>query len=155
MRNWASAAHPNHNQITDLQLISMLETCILEVITLPLSNVVVEIKKLLANIKTNQISEKEAKQIASFCIDLPLEKINTLTDGLFSIYTRLNTTTKTRQNIRFLIPFLWDRLDETTRYSFSTKYARFVANNDKKQAKLAREFLETVSGKSYIPDIVI
>ncbi|NES68465.1 MAG: hypothetical protein F6K24_26130 [Okeania sp. SIO2D1] len=117
-----------------------------------MSNVVVEIKKLLANIKTNQISQKEAKQIASFCIDLPVEKINTLTAGLFGIYTQPNTTTITRQNVRFLIIFLWDRLDKNTRYSFGTKYARFVANNDKEQAKLAREFLETVSGQSYIPD---
>nr|WP_293103635.1 hypothetical protein [Okeania sp. SIO2F4] len=152
MRNWASAAHPNHNQITGLQLISMLETCIIEVITLPLSNVVVEIKKLLANIKTNQISKKDAKQIASFFIDLSVEQINTLTAGLFGIYTRLNSTTQTRQNVRFIIPFLWDRLNEDTRSQFGTKYARFVANNDQFQANLASEFLETVSGQSYIPD---
>ncbi|NES64850.1 MAG: hypothetical protein F6K24_06105 [Okeania sp. SIO2D1] len=152
MRNWASAAHPNHNQITGLQLISMLETCVLEVISLPLSNVVVEIKKLLKNINTNQISEKDAKQIASFCVDLPVEKINTLTAGLFGIYTQLNSTTQTRQNVRLLIPFLWDRLNEDTRYQFGTNYARFVANNDQLQAKLVRDFLETVSGKSYIPD---
>ena len=84
MRNWASAAHPNHNQITGLQLISMLETCIIEVITLPLSNVVVEIKKLLKKIKTNQIPQKEAKQIASFFIDLSVDKINNLTVVLHS-----------------------------------------------------------------------
>jgi len=35
MRNWASAAHPNQNQLTGLQLISWLETCIKEVISLP------------------------------------------------------------------------------------------------------------------------
>ena len=32
MRNHASAAHPNHNEITGLQLASWLETCIQEVI---------------------------------------------------------------------------------------------------------------------------
>ena len=117
-----------------------------------MSNVVVEIKKLLANIKTNQISKKDAKQIASFFIDLSVEQINTLTAGLFGIYTRLNSTTQTRQNVRFIIPFLWDRLNEDTRYQFGTKYARFVANNDQLQAELARDFLETVSGQSYIPD---
>ncbi len=63
MRNWASAAHPNQHQITGLQLIEMLETCVIEVITLPLSSVVTEIKQLLANIKTNEISESEAKKI--------------------------------------------------------------------------------------------
>lgn len=32
MRNWASAAHPNQNALTGLQLVSWLETCIREVI---------------------------------------------------------------------------------------------------------------------------
>ena len=32
MRNWASAAHPNQNQLSGLQLITWLETCIKEVI---------------------------------------------------------------------------------------------------------------------------
>jgi len=41
MRNWASAAHPNHNQITGLQLIAWLETCITEIINLPQSTIVV------------------------------------------------------------------------------------------------------------------
>ena len=32
MRNWASAAHPNQNELSGLQLISWLETCLREVI---------------------------------------------------------------------------------------------------------------------------
>ena len=70
MRNWASAAHPNQNQLTGLQLISWLETCIKEVISLPLSNIVIEIKQLLGNIKENQLTENDAKQIAPFFITL-------------------------------------------------------------------------------------
>jgi hypothetical protein len=152
MRNWASAAHPNQHQITGLQLIEMLETCVIEVITLPLSNVVTEIKQLLANIKTNKISEPEAKQIAVFFANLPREKVNTLAEGFFGIYTQQDTISQTRQNVRLLVPYLWDRLDETTRQQFGIKYARFIANNDKDKQELSREFLETVSGLSYIPD---
>jgi hypothetical protein len=152
MRNWASAAHPNQHQITGLQLIEMLETCVIEVITLPLSNVVTEIKQLLANIKTNKISEPEAKQIAVFFANLPKEKVNTLAQGFFGIYTQQDTISQTRQNVRLLVPYLWDRLDENTRQQFGIKYARFIANNDKDKQDLSREFLETVSGLSYIPD---
>jgi hypothetical protein len=152
MRNWASAAHPNQHQITGLQLIEMLETCVIEVITLPLSNVVTEIKQLLANIKTNKISEPEAKQIAVFFANLPREKVNTLAEGFFGIYTQQDTISQTRQNVRLLIPYLWDRLDENTRQLFGIKYARFIANNDQDKQELSREFLETVSGLSYIPD---
>lgn len=152
MRNWASAAHPNQNEITGLQLIGMLETCVIEVITLPVSNVVADIKKLLANIKTNQINEAEAKQVASFFANLPRERINPLAEGFFGIYTQTDTKPQTRQNVRLLIPYLWNRLDEHTREQFGIKYSRFIANNDQDKQKLAREFLETVSGLSYIPD---
>jgi hypothetical protein len=115
MRNWASAAHPNQNQITGLQLIGMLETCVIEVITLPLSNVVVGIKKLLANIKANKIDEIEAKQISSFFADLPKEKVHTLAEGFFGIYTQTDTTSQTRQNVRLLIPDLWERPEGATK----------------------------------------
>lgn len=152
MRNWASAAHPNQNEITGLQLIGMLETCILEVIALPLSTVVGEIKKLLANIKNNKISEAEARQISIFFAELPMERVVTLTEGFFGIYTKEDTTPQTRQNIRLLVSNLWCRLDEHVREKFGVKYARFIFNNEQEKQKRAREFLETVSGLSYVPD---
>jgi hypothetical protein len=152
MRNWVSAAHPNQNELTGLQVISWLETCIKEVISLPLSNVTVEIKRLLANIKTNNVSDTEARQIASFFLNLTQEQANNLASGLFGIYTRLDTTPQTRQNIHRLLPHLWDRVDEEARQQFGIKYGRFVANNDQEEAKLSRQFLELVSGTSYIPD---
>ncbi|BDM78078.1 hypothetical protein AM10699_09480 [Acaryochloris marina MBIC10699] len=152
MRNWASAAHPNQNEITGLQLIGMLETCVIEVITLPLSNVVANIKQLLVNIKANKINPADAKRIATFFLNLPRERVNPLAEGFFGIYTQPDTQPRTRQNVRLLIPELWERLDEHTRQQFGIKYSRFIANNDQDKEKLAREFLETVSGLSYIPD---
>ena len=152
MRNWASAAHPNQNQITGLQLVSWLETCILEVINLPLSTIVVEIKRLLANIKANQITGAEAKEIAAFFVGLTQDQSNNLVSGFFGIYTDANTTSQTRTNIHLLLPFLWSRVDEETRQQFGVKYGRFVANNEQQGKELARAFLDVVGGKSYIPD---
>ena len=77
MRNWVSAAHPNQNEITGLQLISWLETCIKEVICLPLSNGTLEIQKFLKNLKNNNVSDSDAKKIAAFFFDLTQEQINT------------------------------------------------------------------------------
>jgi len=152
MRNWVSAAHPNQNEITGLQLISWLETCIREVISLPLSNISVEIKRLLHNIKNGSISADDAKGIAHFFINLTQDQVNSLASGLFGIYTRLETNSQTRQNISHLLPCLWDRVDETTRHQFGIKYGKFVANNDKDEKELARQFLQIVSAESYIPD---
>jgi hypothetical protein len=152
MRNWVSAAHPNQNEITGLQLISWLETCIKEVISLPLSNVSVEIKKLLYNIKNTSVTANEAKQIATIFIKLTSDQVNSLASGLFGIYCRPETSSQTRQNITHLLPSLWDKIDEPTRQQFGIKYGKFVINNDKEEKKLARQFLQIVSAESYIPD---
>jgi len=152
MRNWASAAHPNQNQLTGLQLISWLETCIKEVISLPLSNIVIEIKQLLGNIKENQLTEEDAKQIAPFFIHLTRQQTSNLVSGFSGIYTDEATTPQTRQNIHYLLPYLWERVDEDSKQSFGIKYGKYIANNEQEKAKLARQFLEIVNGVAYIPD---
>lgn len=152
MRNWASAAHPNQNDITGLQLISWLETCITEVITLPPSNVVVEIKRLLANIKTNVISVTEANTISSFFTDLDQDRANSLASGFFGIYVDPALGSQVRQNIHLLAPRLWPRVAEHTRRQFGIKYAQFAANGEQQQQTLARQFLDIVSAVAYIPD---
>lgn len=154
MRNWASAAHPNQVQITGLQLISWLETCIKEVISLPVSNITIEIGKLLKNIKSNSIDKEEAEQIGVFFCNLTREKVNSLASGFFGIYTRLDTLPQTRQNIHLLLPMLWDRVDEEIKNDFGIKYAKFKVNNDQEQAKLARAFLQIVSGEQYLPEAI-
>lgn len=154
MRNWASAAHPNQTGLTGLQIISWLETCIKEVVCLPETNVTIQIGRLLKNIKTNTIAPEEADTIGAFFCDLTDEKANSLASGFFGIYTRKDTTQATRQNILLLIPLLWERVDESARCDFGTKYAQFVACNDQEEAKLARAFLQLVNGEQYIPDTI-
>src|SRR5690606_34577585 len=112
MRNWISAAHPNQNEISGLQLITWLETCIREVISLPLSNATVQIGRLLSNVRSMAISEQEAREVSTFFLDLTQEQIDNLASGLFGIYTRVDTTTVPRDNVRKLMPFLWGRVSE-------------------------------------------
>ncbi len=146
MRNWASAAHPNQVDLTGLQLITWLETCIKEVISLPESNVTIQIGKLLKNIKSNIITKEESDQISALFCTLVKERLNSLAHGLFGIYTRKDTTQEVRQNIHLLMPSLWLRLGEDIKNDFGIKYARFTANNDQEEAKLARGFLQIVRG---------
>lgn len=152
MRNWVSAAHPNQNEISGLQAITWLETCIKEVISLPLPRGAVEIKRLLSNIRTNNISEEDARQIATFFLDLTSDQANNLASGFFGIYTRTDTSSQTRENIHKLLPRLWNRVDESRRYQFGINYGRFIANNAQQEASRSRQFLDIVSGTSYIPE---
>ena len=151
-RNWASAAHPNQNQLTGLQLISWLETCIKEVISLPLSDVVIQIQKLLSNIRNNEISKDGSKRIILFFIELSQQQVNNLTLGFLGIYTEQGTPEIVRQNIGYLIPELWKRVDEETRASIGIKYKKLIANNDQEGERKIKNFLDVVGGLSYIPE---
>ena len=70
MRNWTSAAHPNENELTGLNLINWMEICIKEVITLPTSNNLIRVKELLNNIRSGVIDEEQAEVIATFFTEL-------------------------------------------------------------------------------------
>lgn len=153
MRNYASAAHPNQNQLSGLQIVTWLETCIREVISLPTPAEAVRIKELLTNIKSKVISNiQEAKRVAAFFVHLNQEQINNLALGFFGIYVQPDTTQQTRQNIQYLLPYLWGRVDELTRKQLGVKYGKFVSVNDTERKNLARQFLEQVEGLSYIPE---
>lgn len=152
MRNAASTAHPNQNEITGLDLVNWLETCIREVISVDTPSYVVSIKQLLTNIKTNSMSDIDARETAVLCTNLPKDQLNNLVSGLFGTFTRIDTTPQTRQNIRILIPLLWDRVDENTRQKFGSDYSKYAAAGDQERKKLVREFLELVSATSYLSD---
>lgn len=152
MRNWASAAHPNHSEITGLQLISWLETCIKEVISLPISQIAVRIKRILYGIKKSEMPTEHAEEVGRFLVDLNQDQVNTLVSGFFGIYVKIETEVHSLQNIRALLPFIWERVDEDIKYSFGIKHAQFTINNLPHEKKMSREFLEFVGGESYIPD---
>lgn len=154
MRNWASAAHPNQNQITGLQLISWVETCIKEVIALPETNTGTQIRALLANIKAHALDAAGSKQVSGFFVDLTQDQCNNLMAGFFGIYTNDSSLQLARDNVTLLAPLLWPFVDEGTRKAFGVKYGQFTANNDATRAKWAREFLDGVGGASYIPDSI-
>lgn len=152
MRNWASAAHPNQNELTGLQLASWLETCVKEVITLPISNVAIRIKELLGGIKKTTISNSDAAEIGLFFENLTHEQVDNLVSGFFGIYINLQTDSQTRQNIVKLLPHIWPLVGEEIKLQFGIKYANYVANNYPDEKQLSRDFLKIVESESYIPE---
>ena len=154
MRNYASAAHPNQNELTGLQLVGFLETCVREVITLPESSVVAEVRKLLANIKTTTMDPSGALAVAGFFGQLPQSQSDNLGQGLFGIFVDPDSDNQTRGNVRLLMPHLWPHLSEDVKRGFGVRYGRFVANHDQQKAELAREVLDLVNAQSYLPESV-
>jgi hypothetical protein len=152
MRNWASAAHPNQNEISGLQLIAWLETCINEVIALPESTIVGQIKRILTNIKSNILSEQDVEATTQFFPNLDQDRANALISGFFGLYVDTDSVPHIRQNVVALAPRLWNQVDNLTRQQFGMRYAQYSASADTSRSALARQFLEAVGGLAYIPD---
>ncbi|MFI1583963.1 hypothetical protein [Embleya sp. NPDC020630] len=151
MRNHASAAHPNQTELTGLQLVTWLETCILQVITLPVDTVTAETGKLLRNIKQRRLSSQEVSSTAGFFDRLPPDRADALAAGLFGLYTADSSTPDTADNVRVLWPELWPYVSDEARYNFGTRIARFVANADHPQATSARELFDLVDADAFLP----
>jgi len=154
MRNHASAAHPNQHELQPYSLLGYMETCIKEVITLPQSPTMVQTGRLLANVKTATVTKDEAASFATLFAGLRRDQSETLANGLFGIYVSLDSTPVIRDNVRLLLPHLWPNLSENVKFAFGTRFARFKASLDIAQAELAKEFLQSVDGSSYLPEDV-
>lgn len=154
MRNHASAAHPNQVNLRALQLLEYLETCIVEVITLPETTTVAEIRRLLANVKEEIIDTVKAEKIAGFFKGLGTDQATNLGNGFFGIYSSVSSAAQSRTNVRLLFPSLWPLITEEVRQQFGVKYARYMANGDAQQAELARELLDVVGAERYLPEDV-
>ena len=154
MRNHASAAHPNQNDIGAYQLLGFLETCIREVIMLPVPYEVAETKRLLKNVREGEIDASSAKVTAEFFRDLNQLQADNIAAGLFGIYVELSSSEKARDAVRLLLPELWPLVGEDHRNQFGVRYGRFVANGDNPQALLARQLLDVVGASAYLPEPV-
>lgn len=154
MRNHASAAHPNQVELRALQLLEYLETCIVEVITLPETSVVVEIKRLLGNVKQTALDPSDAPHIAQGFPGMGQTQADNLGEGLFAIYTTTTTDAQVRTNVRLLFPLLWPYLSEDVRGRFGIKFNRHLTNGDADQAGWSRELLDVVDARRYLPEHV-
>ncbi|MFE0529823.1 hypothetical protein ACFW0V_19705 [Micromonospora parva] len=152
MRNHASAAHPNHVQLTGLQLASWLDTCIRQVITLPQDPITANTGRLLRNIKSARLDSDQIATTAVFFEELPAERADTLAAGLFGLYTDTKRTSVVADNVRRLWPELWDYVSDEARYSFGTRYGRFQASAETGLATAARELLDLVDAAEYLPE---
>ncbi|WP_411119916.1 hypothetical protein [Streptomyces sp. 058-1L] len=152
MRNHASAAHPNIEELTGLKLADWLETCIKEVFRIEPRNVVAAIGQLLSNIKAKRLPKDELKKAAAFFDGLEQDQADNLAAGLFGIYTPADADPETLDNVRSLWPDLWPLVSEDARNEVGIKLARFTANLDSDRAIRARELLELVGGSSYLPE---
>lgn len=142
MRNHASAAHPNQNDLTGLELVTFLQICIREVINTRPDTVTADTGRLLANIKKAVLDRPAVNAAAAFFDQLPRDRADTLGNGLFGLYTAQGRTPVVADNVRLLWPRLWPFVGETTRNSYGLRHTRAVASAETAFATAARELID-------------
>lgn len=153
MRNWASAAHPNQNELTGLQLISWLETCLREVIAKDPEPAAIEVKRFLNSIRTQTLAEQDAQHIRLGMERLPVDIIKSLLRAIFGMYTAENTSTQIKSNIRLIATKCWALAPDEPRYECGFRFTTFAENAENARKSLAHEFLNGVGGLGYLsPD---
>lgn len=151
IRNYASAAHPNQNQLTGFQVLAWLETCIREVLAKEPEGGVIEVRKLLLSLRNETLAEADVGPIATSLEHLPDELARSLLRASFGMFTDPTTAATTRNNIRLIAPPLWRVCPEESRYEAGIKHETFAANGEVVRRGLAHQFLEAVEGLSYLP----
>lgn len=150
MRNNASAAHPNENELTGLELVTFLQTCIREVINVPPDTVTAHTGRLLTNIKKALLDQASVDEAAAFFDQLPGDRADTLANGLFGLYVAPDRTPVVADNIRLLWPKVWPFVSEATRSSYGLRQARASASADTALATASRDLLDLVDGTAYL-----
>jgi hypothetical protein len=152
MRNWASAAHPNHAQLTGFQLIAWCETCVKEVLIKEFDEAVLEVGKLLDNLRNHKLTPDDVPAVSASLSKLRSDLITALLRSIVGLYCDPKQDVRVRDNARLLAPDVWALATSAARGEVGLKYANYAANADVPRKTLAREFLELVDGLPYLPE---
>jgi len=152
MRNWASAAHPNHVQLTGFQLIAWCETCVKEVLIKEPDGAVLEVGRLLENLRNHKLVADDVRAVSASLRKLPSDLITALLRSIVGLYCDPRQDVRVRDNARLVARDVWDLATTSARAEVGLKYANYAANADLDRKKLAQEFLDLVDGLAFLPE---
>lgn len=113
---------------------------------------VLEVKRLLVNLRKNELTEGDIPPITANIEKLPIELVDSTIRAVFGMYTDPKLDAKVRNNLKLVAPSLWQNCSDESKNNSGLKYAVFSANADMDRKPLAHEFLVFVKGLSYLPE---
>lgn len=149
LRNHASAAHPNENSVSGIEMLSLLENCLKYAIVAKPDHSVIIIRQLFENIRTKQIPVEDFTLIAKDLLKQPQERIDDFLLSIFGVYIDPRTDAPIRKNIDRLTPHIWDEVTEDTKFRIGSKFGTYRKNGDVERRTAVQKFLETVDGQEY------
>ncbi len=149
MRNHASAAHPNDNEIDGYEMLGWLTVCLKHAITAEPDHSLISIKQLLQNIRTVAIPSSDFSVIGSDLAKQPQERIDDFLWTLFGIYTDDKSAQHARDNIEGISPAVWAAATEDRKYEIGARFGILRKNGEVAKKDACQKFLEVVSGLAY------
>lgn len=149
MRNHASAAHPNTNNIDGYEILSWLSNCLKYAITSEPDHSVVTIKRLLASVRTEVIPSNDYASIATDVAKLAPTQIDDLVWALFGMYVDPNASSDLETNIEGISRGVWDAATEDRRHEIGARVGSYRANGEATRKTRAETFLQRVGGLAY------
>lgn len=149
LRNHASAAHPNDNSVSGLEMLGLLENCLKYAILAKPNHSVIQIKKLFHNIRNNDIPQEDCDMIGADLIKQPQERLDDFFLSIFGVYADERTESRTRINIDRLTPSIWDYISEDVKYYVGSKFGLYRKNGEINRKNFVQKFLENVRGLQY------
>ncbi|QFQ76119.1 hypothetical protein [Vibrio harveyi] len=149
MRNHASAAHPNDSEVDGHEMIAWLSVCLKHAVTAQPDHSLIEIQKLLTNIRNESIPADDYALIGGEVARQPLERIDDFLWTIFGIFTNTKTTVSVKENIIGIAPYVWNAASEDRKYEIGSKFGTFRKNAEVERKDASQQFLEVVGGLSY------
>ena len=149
LRNHASSAHPNENDISGIEMLALLENCLKYAITAQPDHSVIRIKLLLENIRRNQIPNEDFVVIGSDLANQPQERIDDFLLSIFGIYCDPRQEQQVKTNIEKLVPHVWQCALEETKDQIGAKFGWYRKNGDIDRRNATQKILELVDGLRY------
>lgn len=149
MRNHASSAHPNDNDIGGHEMVGWLSNCLKYAILATPEHSVIQMKMLLDNIRTEAIPEADFVVIGADVLKLSAERIDDLLWTLFGIYVDPRQDPQRRTNVAYLVPYVWKVASEDRKYEIGARFGTFRKNAEISRKNAAEDFLRVVKGSRY------
>ncbi len=149
LRNHASAAHVNENEISGNEMLGLLDNCLRYAITAKPDHSVIQIKQLFQNIRTKEIPKPDFEHIGPELMKQPQERIDDFTLSIFGLYCDPRQEQFVLKNIERLMRKIWHVVTEDVKYIIGAKFGLYRKNGDTDRKNSVQKFLENVEGLNY------
>lgn len=149
MRNHASAAHPNSQEISGFELLNWLTTCLTHVIGASFDHSVLYIKRFLNNYRQHEFPREDVNHITEELNRLTQNQADDLAWAIFGMYCDSRSSENVRKNTEVLARSLWSITSEDRRYQIGAKFGYYRKTGEVDKRESASKFLDLVDANRY------